>query len=132
MKMVCLPPSLLGFLLSHAIGFILEPAVLSPDNTIADLDALKATKKISGVPITSDGLMGSKLLGLCSRRDVDYIQDRSMKIRDVMTPLDQLVTGRYPLHITKAFQILKVMRFPSSFLIFACSGIQKRLSPSRG
>jgi IMP dehydrogenase len=114
------------------IGFILEPAVLSPDNTIADLDALKATKKISGVPITSDGLMGSKLLGLCSRRDVDYIQDRSMKIRDVMTPLDQLVTGRYPLHITKAFQILKVMRFPSSFLIFACSGIQKRLSPSRG
>lgn len=53
-------------------------------------------------------MMGSKLLGLCSRRDVDYIQDRSMKIRDVMTPLEELVTGRYPLHITEAFTILKV------------------------
>lgn len=99
----------MGFLSKQILGFILDPAVLSPENTIADLDALKARRKISGVPITSDGYMGSKLLGLCSRRDVDYIQDRSMKIRDVMTPLDQLVTGRYPLHITEAFKILKVL-----------------------
>jgi IMP dehydrogenase len=108
----------------------LDPAVLSPENTIADLDALKATKKISGVPITGDGLMGSKLLGLCTRRDVDYIQDRTMKIRDVMTPLEQLVTGRYPLHITEAFTILKVyfLNPLSSFTHF--TGIQKRLSSS--
>jgi len=88
-------------------GFILDPAVFSPDNTIADLDYLKAQKKISGVPITSDGVMGSKLLGLCTRRDVDFIQNRNIKIQDVMTPIENLTTGLYPLSITEAFEILK-------------------------
>ena len=36
-------------------GFILEPAVLSPDHTIHDLDILRDSKKISGVPLTVDG-----------------------------------------------------------------------------
>jgi IMP dehydrogenase len=92
------------------LGFILDPAVFSPENTIADLDELKAKKKISGVPITLNGVIGSKLLGLCTRRDVDFIQNRNIKIKEVMTPIENLVTGPYPLSITEAFKILKVYR----------------------
>lgn len=51
--------------------------------------------------------MGSKLLGLCTRRDVDFIPDRTIKIKDVMTPIENLVVGSYPLHINEAFKILK-------------------------
>mmetsp|Transcript_1835 Transcript_1835/g.2907 ORF Transcript_1835/g.2907 Transcript_1835/m.2907 type:complete len:506 (-) Transcript_1835:140-1657(-) len=88
-------------------GFILDPAVLSPDHTIQDLDDLKDRMDITGVPITVNGNIGSELIGLCTRRDTDFITDRTIKIRDVMTPVNELVTGLYPLSITAAFNILK-------------------------
>jgi IMP dehydrogenase len=89
-------------------GFILEPAVLSADATVEDLDALRKRLKISGVPVTIDGKMGSKLVGLISNRDTDFLQDRKLKIAELMTPLSKLVTGRYPISIADANKILKV------------------------
>lgn len=89
-------------------GFILEPAVLSPDHLVSDLDDLKAKRKISGVPITIDGKVGSKLVGLISNRDSDFLEDRTKKISEVMTPLDKLVVGHYPLSIAEANKILRV------------------------
>lgn len=88
-------------------GFILEPAVLSPDATIRDLDKLKSSRKISGVPVTVDGKMGSKLMGLISNRDTDFLDDRSLTVGALMTPFDKLVVGQYPLTISEANKILK-------------------------
>jgi IMP dehydrogenase len=88
-------------------GFILEPAVLSPDHSITDLDALRDRKKISGVPLTVDGRMGSKLVGLVSNCDTDFIEDRSKRLAEVMTPLEDLVVGMYPITIDEANRILK-------------------------
>jgi IMP dehydrogenase len=88
-------------------GFILSPAVLSPTDKISDIDELQAEKKISGVPVTTDGKMGSKLVGLVSKRDIDFIQDRNMRLQDVMTPLSELITGIYPLSIQEANTILR-------------------------
>ena len=92
-------------------GFILEPAVLSPEQCLSDLDSLFATRKISGVPVTIDGRMGSKLVGLVSKRDADFIVDRSKKLAEVMTPMEKLVTGTHPITIAEANQILKVRIF---------------------
>ena len=89
-------------------GFIIEPAVLSPNHTISDLDKLRDDKKISGVPVTEDGKLGSRLVGLVSNRDTDFIEDRTMKLADVMTPIELLVTGPYPISIAEANEILKV------------------------
>lgn len=77
-------------------GFITDPACLSPDNTIADVDNLKAQYGYSGIPITSDGKFGSKLVGIVTFRDIDYIEDRSTKLRDCMTT--DLVTGNEIIH----------------------------------
>ena len=92
-------------------GFIMEPAVLSPNHNIRDLDILRNAKKISGVPVTIDGRMGSKLVGLISNRDTDFLSDRSKSIAELMTPIDKLVTGLYPLSIEEANNILKVLNF---------------------
>lgn len=89
-------------------GFILDPAVLSPNAIVSELDELRAIRKISGVPVTADGQMGSKLVGLISNRDTDFLKDRSLPISQLMTPLDKLVTGRYPITIAEANKILKV------------------------
>ena len=76
-------------------GFILEPAVLPPSALIRDIDELHVSRKISGVPVTIDGKMGSKLVGLVSKRDIDYISDRNRHLTEVMTPIECLITGRY-------------------------------------
>jgi IMP dehydrogenase len=102
-------------------GFIVEPALMSITNTISDLDKLRADRKISGVPVTIDGKIGSRLVGLVSNRDTDFIEDRTMKLSDVMTPIERLVTGTYPISIAEANEILKVYICVCIFLsVYIC------------
>ena len=89
-------------------GFILDPAVMSPSDIIQNLDQLRDRKKISGVPLTVDGCMGSKLVGLVSNCDTDFIDDRTKSLSEVMIPLEDLVVGKYPITIDEANRILKV------------------------
>lgn len=84
-------------------GFIVSPKVLSPESTIADLDLLK----VSGVPITNNGLPNGKLVGLVTSRDVDFIDDRSQKLSELMVPLSDLIVGTYPCTLEQANKTLK-------------------------
>lgn len=86
-------------------GFITEPMTLSPNQTIADLDVIKQQFGFSSVPITEDGTMGSKLLGIVTSRDVDFLQDRSQPLSDVMTT--ELVVGPEACSLEEANQILR-------------------------
>lgn len=72
-------------------GFITDPACLSPDNLISDVDKLKEEFGYSGIPITMNGKLGSKLVGIVTNRDLDYVVDRTLPLKDVMTT--NLVTG---------------------------------------
>lgn len=87
-------------------GFILAPRVLSPNHTIEDLDKLT----VSGVPITEDGKVNGKLVGLVTSRDVDFLEDRLLKLADVMVPRDQLTVGHYPCTIEQANKTLKAAK----------------------
>lgn len=46
----------------------------------------QATKGFSGIPITADGNMGSRLLGIVTSRDIDFVSQANwdMKLHDVM------------------------------------------------
>lgn len=74
-------------------GFITDPVCLAPHNTISDVDEIKLKFGYSGIPITVDGKLGSKLVGIVTNRDVDYIEDRNTPLTSVMTT--DLITGRY-------------------------------------
>ena len=52
--------------------------------------------------------MGSKLVGLVSNCDTDFIDDRTKSLSEVMIPLEDLVVGKYPITIDEANRILKV------------------------
>lgn len=84
-------------------GFISSPKVLSPNDQVADLDELK----VSGVPITDDGTPKGKLVGLVTSRDVDFIEDRSLKLSAVMIPREQVVVATFPCTLEQANAVLK-------------------------
>lgn len=86
-------------------GFITDPVVLKPEDKITDVDAIKAKFGFSGVPITVDGRMGSKLVGIVTTRDIDFIKDRNTLIKDIMTT--DIVVGHDGCSLEEANEILR-------------------------
>ncbi len=71
-------------------GMITNPVTCSPDNTLAEVDALSGRYRISGAPVVdADGV----LVGMVTNRDMRFESDHANRlVRDVMTPLP-LVTA---------------------------------------
>ena len=86
-------------------GFILKPMVMSPDNIIEDIDTMKKVYGFSGVPITEDGFLGSKLVGTVTKTDVDLEADRSIPLSEIMNT--KLVTAREGCSLDEAYTILR-------------------------
>ena len=86
-------------------GFILDPFTVSPSSKLADLDAIKAEHGFSGCPVTEDGKMGGKLVGIVTTRDHDFVKDRDTLISEVMTK--EVVTALEGCSLEEANNILK-------------------------
>jgi len=78
---------------SHNAGYVSNPAILSPNSTISDLDELRSSRGFTSACITESGLSRAPLLGLVTTRDVDLIRDRSTPLSEVMTATSDLVVG---------------------------------------
>ncbi|XP_026191327.1 inosine-5'-monophosphate dehydrogenase [Cyclospora cayetanensis] len=86
-------------------GFITEPFVLKPTDTVSDVDCIKKKYGYSSVPITSTGTLGGKLLGIVTSRDLDFITDRHTQLEEVMTT--DLIVGHEPLDLAQANEIMR-------------------------
>ena len=89
-------------------GFIMEPMVLSPNHTISDIDRIKEQYNFSGIPITEDGSLQSKLVGIVTNRDIDFEKDRSRKLSEVMTV--DVLTAELGLSLSDANKILRASK----------------------
>eukprot|EP01065_Artemidia_motanka_P000635 TRINITY_DN10290_c0_g2_i1.p1 TRINITY_DN10290_c0_g2~~TRINITY_DN10290_c0_g2_i1.p1 ORF type:complete len:553 (+),score=260.31 TRINITY_DN10290_c0_g2_i1:71-1660(+) len=87
-------------------GFIMEPKVLSPDDTVQTVYEIKEQLGFCGHPVTEGGKQNGKLLGLVCWKDVDTVRDHSTKIRDVMVPREKLIVGKSPITLPEARKIL--------------------------
>jgi len=70
-------------------GMITDPVTCGPDATVAEVEALCARYRISGVPVTGDD---GVLLGIVTNRDIRFESDHSRSVLAVMTPMP-LVTA---------------------------------------
>merc|ERR1719359_514566 len=86
----------------------MDPMVLSPEDRIEKVDELKYATGFSTVPITMNGKVGGKLVGIVTSRDVDFIPDRSKKLSEVMT--QKLVVGREPITLSEAHEMLRTSK----------------------
>ena len=86
-------------------GFITDPVVLGPKNSIADVDLIFQEQGFSGIPITDDGTLEGKLIGIVTNRDVDFEPNRSRLLEEVM--VTELVTGPEGVTLNEANKILR-------------------------
>jgi IMP dehydrogenase len=70
-------------------GMITDPVTCGPAATVADVEALCARYRISGVPVTDDEGI---LVGIVTNRDIRFESDHSRRVSEVMTPMP-LVTA---------------------------------------
>jgi len=93
-------------------GFVLDPIVLSPDHTVQDVLEVKKKHGFSGIPITKNGKMHAGFVGIVTSRDIDFLIDKGaeghqMKLKDVMTPLEDLITAQAGVTLQEANRILE-------------------------
>jgi IMP dehydrogenase len=71
-------------------GMISNPVTCGPDSTLADVEALCARYRISGVPVVD---AEGTLLGIVTNRDMRFETDASRPVREVMTSMPLVTAG---------------------------------------
>ncbi|MDC3058084.1 IMP dehydrogenase [Litorivicinus sp.] len=69
-------------------GIIQDPVTCPPNITVRELLGITRHHNISGVPVVE----GDNLVGIVTGRDIRFVPDLDVQVREVMTPKDRLVT----------------------------------------
>ncbi|MDH3324211.1 MAG: IMP dehydrogenase [Candidatus Peregrinibacteria bacterium] len=111
-------------------GFIREPLVLSANHKISDVVAIRNEHGFKSVPITEDGTLGSKIVGLITRNDYLAHKHGQCKVSERMTPLKDLLTASEPIDLSTANDILEESKH-SKLLILNNNGTLSALLTRR-
>lgn len=83
-------------------GMVINPMVVTPESTIAELKAIKAHRGISGFPVVEQS---GKLVGIVTNRDIRFAND-GQKVHEVMTT-ENLITIKEGFAKGEAEELLK-------------------------
>ncbi|KAI9823267.1 MAG: hypothetical protein M1826_000210 [Phylliscum demangeonii] len=86
-------------------GFILDPVVLSPTTTVAEAKMVKEKWGFGGFPVTEDGKLRSKLIGMVTNRDIQFHPTLDDPVTTVMST--DLVTAPSGTTLTEANAVLR-------------------------
>lgn len=95
-------------------GFISDPITISPNQTVSEIFQLQKKHGFSGFPVTEDGKMNSKLIGLVTSRDIDFQKTKVLSdasevlVRDVMSK--DLLVGYNGISLEEAYELLASSR----------------------
>jgi IMP dehydrogenase len=84
-------------------GMVTDPVTCSPDDTLADVDALCSRFRISGLPVTD---AQGRLVGIITNRDMRFEMDHSRPVREVMTDAP-LITAKIGVSAEAALGLLR-------------------------
>ena len=62
-------------------GMIIDPVTVTEEQIVGEVQTIMRTYKISGLPV----LRGGKLVGIVTNRDLRFVSDENLRVKDVMT-----------------------------------------------
>lgn len=86
-------------------GFISDPICIAPNLLICDMDDIRNKHNFNSFPVTETGKVGSKLLGLVTKSDIDLESNRNLTISQIMTK--DLIVVQEGVSLSEANAILK-------------------------
>lgn len=93
-------------------GIIYDPLTIAPDKHVADADDLMREYKVGGLAVVN---LNNELLGMVTNRDIRFEDDPKKTVKELMTPIEKLVTAKEGITLLKAKKILhenKVEKLP--------------------
>ncbi|NIH82611.1 MULTISPECIES: IMP dehydrogenase [Amycolatopsis] len=84
-------------------GMVTDPVTCSPEDTLAEVDALCARFRISGLPVTD---ASGALVGIITNRDMRFELDHSRPVSEVMTK-ENLITAQVGVTADAALGLLR-------------------------
>lgn len=88
-------------------GFVVSDSNLTPENTLDDVIRIRDLTGHSTIGITEDGSPNGKLLGLITSRDYRIGRDSlDKKVKEFMTPFNNLITGKMGISLSEANDII--------------------------
>ena len=104
-------------------GMVVDPITIHPDQTLADALALRATYRISGIPVVERET--KRLLGILTNRDVRFASNPATPVAELMTK-DRLITVRNSVSQEEAKRLLHQYRIEKLLVVdaeYRCVGL---------
>ncbi|XP_025423618.1 inosine-5'-monophosphate dehydrogenase [Sipha flava] len=91
-------------------GFIRDPVVISPDLLVSDVIRLKEEHGFCGFPVTINGKLGGKLVGIVTSRDIDFLEGSEQlqqSVNLVMTRIENIISAKSGVTLEQANSLLE-------------------------
>ncbi|CAH2450829.1 Inosine monophosphate dehydrogenase [Komagataella phaffii CBS 7435] len=86
-------------------GFINDPITIAPTVTVGDIKEKSKRMGFTSFPVTEDGKLYSKLVGIVTSRDIQFHEDDDSRVSEVMTT--DLITANKGVSLTEGNEILR-------------------------
>ena len=93
-------------------GMIIDPVTVGEDQLVVEVQNIMRSYQISGMPV----LRGKKLVGIVTNRDLRFVSDGDLKVRDVMTSKN-LVTARVGITLEQSKALLHEHRIEKLLVV---------------
>jgi IMP dehydrogenase len=100
-------------------GMIIDPITVTQDQSVAEVQEIMSTYKISGLPVLHEG----KLAGIVTNRDLRFVSDDGLRVADVMTSKN-LVTAKAGISLEQSKALLHEHRIEKLLVVDDMGGLK--------
>lgn len=93
-------------------GMIIDPVTVNADQTVGDVRKIMENYRISGLPVVH----GRKLAGIVTNRDLRFVSDPDLRVRDVMTSKN-LITAKAGISLVESKALLHEHRIEKLLVV---------------
>jgi len=93
-------------------GMVIDPITVTEEQTVREVNEIMGNYRISGVPV----LRGKKLVGIVTNRDLRFVSDEDLRVKEVMTSRN-LVTAKAGITLEQSKALLHEHRIEKLLVV---------------